>query len=92
MTVALNQPVPDFSALATSGQSIQLAKLSGQNVVLYFYPKDATPFCTIESRAFRNAFSDFKKCDCVILGVSKDTLAHHEKFKKSHSLPFELIW
>lgn len=87
----LNQPVDNFSAAATSDTSIQLADLAGQQVVVYFYPKDNTPGCTTESQDFRDLHEQFTAANTVILGVSRDTLRVHENFKAKHNFPFELI-
>ena len=87
----LNQPVDNFSADATSDTSIQLADLAGQQVVVYFYPKDNTPGCTTESQDFRDLHEQFTAANTVILGVSRDTLRVHENFKAKHNFPFELI-
>lgn len=65
--------------------------LKGQHLVLYFYPKDLTPGCTIESKDFRDHLKDFEKLNTRIIGVSRDSMASHEKFKKDCGLPFELI-
>lgn len=86
-----NKAVPDFSASATSDQTVCLAKLRGKNVVIYFYPKDNTPGCTMEGKDFRDQFADFQQEDTVILGVSADSLTKHENFKAKHQFPFELI-
>ena len=87
----LGQPVPDFKMPATSDQAITLAALQGKKVVLYFYPKDATPGCTIESQNFRDAQDQFQRAGAIILGVSRDSLKSHEKFKQNECLPFELL-
>lgn len=75
----------------TSGKMLALADYAGKYVVLYFYPKDSTPGCTIESIGFSNHFKDFVQVNTVILGVSKDGLNSHEKFKAKYHMPFELI-
>lgn len=87
----LNRVVADFKAEATGNQTIQLKALRGQNVVIYFYPKDSTPGCTTEGQDFRDLHSKFRRQKTVILGVSRDSLASHEKFKAKQSFPFELI-
>lgn len=87
----LNQPIENFTAAATSETIIQLADLAGQQVVLYFYPKDNTPGCTTESQDFRDLHEQFTAANTIILGVSRDTLRVHENFKAKHSFPFELI-
>lgn len=77
--------------LKTATGSIKLADYAGQYVVLYFYPKDSTPGCTIESQNFRDQEHAFKKHNAVILGVSKDSIKSHEKFAEKQCLPFPLI-
>ncbi len=90
-TPRLNRVVADFKCPATSGQTIQLKALRSTKVVLYFYPKDATPGCTTEGQDFRDLHAKFKRQNCVILGASRDSLASHEKFKAKHTFPFELL-
>jgi len=82
---------PAFSLDANTGEKITLAKLKGKRVVLYFYPMDNTPGCTIQACEFRDLQKDFKKQDTVVLGVSKDSLESHDKFKKDHNLNFPLL-
>jgi peroxiredoxin Q/BCP len=88
---ALNKVVPDFTCAATGGKTVQLKSLRGKKVVLYFYPKDSTPGCTTEGQDFRDLHADFKRAATVILGVSRDSLASHEKFKEKLKLPFDLL-
>ena len=90
-TIAIGKKVPDFRLPATGEQTIRLADLKGSNVVLYFYPKDSTPGCTLEGQDFRDQHSKFKRQKGIILGVSRDTLASHEKFKDKQAFPFELL-
>ncbi len=90
-TVAVGKKVPSFIAASTSGAKLKSADLMGRNVVLYFYPKDGTPGCTTEGQAFRDHHAAFRKLNTVILGVSRDGLAAHERFKTRHCFPFELI-
>lgn len=90
-TTTLNKPVPDFELPATSNTKIRLSNLKGKNVILYFYPKDDTPGCTRESQDFRDNDKKFAALNTVIIGISRDTLKSHEKFKATQSLPFELI-
>jgi thioredoxin-dependent peroxiredoxin len=90
-SIMVGQPVPAFHLPATSGKTLQLADFSGKNLVLYFYPKDSTPGCTTESRDFRDHSDDFAAHDTVILGISRDNLSSHEKFKGTECLPFELL-
>ena len=76
--------------LSTNG-TVNLSELKGKVIVLYFYPKNNTPGCTIESKSFRDHAEQFEALNAVIYGVSRDSLASHEKFKCKHSMPFELI-
>lgn len=87
----MNRVVADFSSQATGGKTIQLKELRGQNVVIYFYPKDSTPGCTLEGQDFRDLHGKFRRQNTVIFGVSRDSLASHEKFKTKQKFPFELI-
>ena len=87
----MNRVVADFKADATGGQQIRLKDLRGKNVVLYFYPKDSTPGCTTEGRDFSALHGKFKRATTVILGVSRDSVASHEKFKEKQGFPFDLL-
>jgi peroxiredoxin Q/BCP len=91
MAVAVDQPVADFQVQATSGQAVSLSALKGQQVVVYFYPKDNTPGCTTEGQDFRDSFAPFQAANTVVFGVSRDSLKTHENFKAKQSFPFELI-
>jgi peroxiredoxin Q/BCP len=91
MTVSLDQPVTDFQAQATSGQQVALSALKGQQVVIYFYPKDSTPGCTTEGQGFRDQYTEFQAANTQIFGVSRDSLKAHENFKAKQQFPFELI-
>jgi peroxiredoxin Q/BCP len=86
-----NRLVGNFKAVATRGKTIQLKELRGQNVVIYFYPKDNTSGCTLEGQDFRDLHARFKRQNTVILGVSRDSLASHEKFRDKQKFPFDLI-
>jgi len=86
----LGKKAPAFTMPTDGGGKISLKDLKGQKVVLYFYPKDDTPGCTKEACGFRDALPDFSKIDAVIIGVSKDTVAKHDKFKDKYDLPFTL--
>lgn len=88
---ALGRIVKDFKAPATGGETVQLKGLRGKKVVLYFYPKDMTPGCTNESRDFRDLHANFRRAGAVVLGVSRDSLHSHEKFREKHDLPFPLL-
>lgn len=82
---------PAFALDASTGGKVRLKDLAGKWVVLYFYPKDATPGCTAEAQAFRDAKSAFEERGAVILGVSKDSIASHQKFAEKHGLDFALL-
>ena len=82
---------PDFSLPSGAGQTITLKSLRGKQVVLYFYPKDDTPGCTKEACSFRDEITQIKKAHAVVLGVSTDGLASHQKFSKKYGLPFALL-
>jgi len=91
MPVSIDQPVPDFVAMATSGKDIDSSRLRGWKVVIYFYPKDDTPGCTLEGQGFRDSYEAFKAARTLVFGVSRDSIKSHEKFRCKYSLPFELI-
>jgi peroxiredoxin Q/BCP len=82
---------PDFTLQADDGRNVSLSDYRGKKVVLYFYPKDGTPGCTSEAIEFRNMTKDFEKEGAVIIGVSKDSIGSHRKFKQHHNLPFTLL-
>jgi len=88
---ALNRVVKDFKCAATDGKDVQLKSLRGKKVVLYFYPKDSTPGCTTQGQDFRDMHAKFKRQNTVILGVSRDSLASHEKFRSKQAFPFALL-
>ncbi|HEV8692502.1 MAG TPA: peroxiredoxin [Ideonella sp.] len=91
MTPALNKPLPELEAQATSGVKFTPQAFKGQTIVLYFYPKDNTPGCTTEAMQFRDQHKEFVKAGAVVFGVSRDNMASHDKFKQNLELPFELI-
>ena len=82
---------PAFSLKATDGTIVKLSELKGKPVVLYFYPKDDTPGCTKEACAFRDRFAEIRELGAVVLGVSADDVASHEKFSEKFSLNFPLL-
>ncbi|MEP1231179.1 MAG: peroxiredoxin, partial [Litorimonas sp.] len=82
----IGSPAPNFTLAANDGKDVSLNALSGQFVVLYFYPKDDTPGCTKEAIGFTEAKAEFDALGTVIIGVSKDTIAKHEKFITKHNL------
>ena len=91
MAIVVNKPLPEFEANATGGIKVSNTSHLGQVMVLYFYPKDNTPGCTTEAMQFRDHHKDFVKAGAVVLGVSRDNMVSHEKFKQNLELPFELI-
>ena len=82
---------PNFKLLSTGNKEIELNKLKSKYIVLYFYPKDDTPGCTLETKDFNKFLNKFKKEDCLIFGISKDDIKSHEKFKKKYSVKFDLL-
>jgi peroxiredoxin Q/BCP len=88
---SVGKQVPAFDMPATGGKNIRLADLKGRNLVLYFYPKDSTPGCTREGQDFRDHYRKFQALKTVVVGVSRDSLKSHEKFKTAQNFPFELI-
>ena len=90
MSVAVGKPAPDFTMPTDGDGEIKLTDLKGKKVVLYFYPKDDTSGCTKEAIAFRDHLADFEGAGAVIVGVSKDPIKSHDKFKTKHELNFTL--
>jgi peroxiredoxin Q/BCP len=89
--VKIGKKIANFSLPATGDKSLSLKDLKGSNVVLYFYPKDSTPGCTLEGQDFRDQHAAFRKANTVILGVSRDSLKSHENFRSKHEFPFDLL-
>ena len=89
--VSIGKKVPAFTLPATGDQTIKLSALKGKNIVLYFYPKDSTPGCTLEGQDFRDNIRKFSSRNTIILGVSRDKLTSHERFKEKQSFPFDLL-
>jgi thioredoxin-dependent peroxiredoxin len=83
--------LPDFELPATGNQRFQLSAFSGHPVVLYFYPRDNTPGCTVEGEQFRDLHGQFRAAGAAVFGISKDSLKSHEGFKKKMGFPFELL-
>ena len=90
MSVKPGDKAPDFTLPTDGGGSVSLSKLRGKPVVLYFYPKDDTSGCTAEACGFRDSFPDYGKTGATVIGVSRDPVASHDKFKKKYQLPFTL--
>jgi peroxiredoxin Q/BCP len=91
LKLRIGDAAPDFSAATHGGGMVSLAGFKGQNVVLYFYPRDDTPGCTKEACAFRDHFAEFQKRGAVVLGVSTDPVQSHGKFAAKYKLPFTLL-
>jgi peroxiredoxin Q/BCP len=91
MPLNIGDPAPSFKALTTSGEEISLENLQGKKVILYFYPKDDTPGCTKEACGFRDQWSRYQEQGITVLGVSKDSVASHQKFAQKYTLPFPLL-
>ena len=88
----INQQAPDFTTVDQDGENVSLARFRGdKNVVLYFYPKDDTPGCTIEANEFTGLIKEFAAADTVVLGVSKDSCEKHQQFINKHGLKVELL-
>jgi peroxiredoxin Q/BCP len=90
MSVEVGDKAPDFTLPTDGNGSLTLSQLKGKKVVLYFYPKDDTSGCTAEACGFRDSFPDYSGAGAVVIGISKDSVASHDKFKKKHGLPFIL--
>ncbi len=86
MTLSVGDKAPDFSLPGNGGTTLSLADFKGKNVVLYFYPKDDTPGCTTEAKDFTAMAGDFQAANTVVVGMSKDTAAKHDKFIAKHDL------
>lgn len=90
MSLSVGDPAPEFTMPTDGGGEVSLSALKGKPVVLYFYPRDDTPGCTKEACGFRDAMPDFSAIDAEIIGVSRDTVAKHDKFKAKYELNFTL--
>ncbi|HEU4616510.1 MAG TPA: peroxiredoxin [Gammaproteobacteria bacterium] len=89
--VTVGKKVPAFTAEATGGKTVSSKDLAGRPYVLYFYPKDDTPGCTAEGRGFKDRYDEFAARGIAVFGVSRDSVASHERFKEKYGFPFELI-
>jgi peroxiredoxin Q/BCP len=85
------KPAPDFEATTDAGERVKLSDFRGKTVVLYFYPKDDTPGCTLQGCGFRDTISEFEQRGAVVIGVSPDDQASHARFKRKYELPFTLL-
>jgi peroxiredoxin Q/BCP len=90
MSLTIGDKAPDFTIATDGGGTFCLSEMVGHNVIIYFYPKDDTPGCTKEACEFRDSLPDFSKSSSKIIGISKDTVAKHDKFKSKYELPFTL--
>jgi peroxiredoxin Q/BCP len=89
--VSIGKKVTNFSLPATGDKTLSLKDFSGSHLVVYFYPKDSTPGCTLEGQDFRDRYKQFRKAGADILGVSRDSLKSHENFKAKQGFPFDLL-
>ena len=89
--VSEGEPAPEFSATTDAGERVSLSDFRGKPVVLYFYPRDETPGCTMQARGIRDAYAEFERAGAVVLGVSPDDEASHVNFKEKYDLPFTLL-
>ena len=90
-TMTLNKEVPAFSGVANQGRAVSSSELRGRPYVIYFYPKDDTPGCTLEGQDFARAYEQIKRLGGEVIGVSKDSLQSHDKFCAKYELPFPLV-
>ena len=88
---AIGKGAPKFSLPATGDKTLQLKDFLGKNLVLYFYPRDSTPGCTLEAQQFRDHYPSFKKLNTEILGISRDSLRSHENFKAREAFEYDLL-
>lgn len=92
MALKIGKKAPDFTLPSTSGKNFSLSKdCNGKACIIYFYPKDFTKVCTAEACDFRDQFAAFRDLDIPVLGISRDDMATHLRFKKEYKLPFELL-
>ncbi|HEX6292707.1 MAG TPA: thioredoxin-dependent thiol peroxidase [Herpetosiphonaceae bacterium] len=87
----VGDPAPDFTLKSDAGEDVTLSSFRGRPVILYWYPKDDTPGCTVEACSFRDAYGEFQRAGAAVLGVSADDTRSHQKFKTKYSLPFTLL-
>ena len=89
--MTIGDQIPNLTVVTTVNDALKLRSLKGQNLVLYFYPKDNTAGCTTQGQNFRDTYTEFKKADCEILGVSRESIKSHQNFINKHEFPFDLI-
>ena len=87
----IGDSIPSLTVATTQNEALDLKSLKGKNLILYFYPKDNTPGCTTQGQNFRDAYKDFKKANCEILGVSRESIKSHQNFINKHEFPFDLV-
>jgi peroxiredoxin Q/BCP len=91
LPVEEGKPAPDFTLESDTGEAVTLSSLRGSPVILYFYPKDDTPGCTLQACDIRDAWGEFEATGATVLGVSPDSVSSHEKFREKYDLPFTLL-
>ncbi len=89
--VSIGKKVAEFSVPATGDKTLSLSDFKDKNLVIYFYPKDSTPGCTLEGQNFRDLYAEFQDANTEILGVSRDSLKRHDNFKAKQCFPFDLL-
>jgi peroxiredoxin Q/BCP len=90
-TLSIGKTLPDFESVCTGNKTFKLSDYRGSYVIIYFYPKDSTPGCTLEGQAFRDNIEKFTTLNTVLFGISRDTLRAHENFKSKQAFPFDLL-
>ena len=91
MSKITQKRAPNFKLPSTNTHNFELNKIKSKYKVLYFYPKDNTPGCTVETKDFNSLLSQFKKLDCEVIGISKDSMESHEKFRDKFKIKFDLV-
>ncbi len=91
MALKVGDKIPSFTSIDSKGHSFDIAKYIGKPLVIYFYPKDDTPGCTIQACTFRDKYEDFKALGAEVIGISSDSLKSHQKFASRYKLPFILL-
>jgi peroxiredoxin Q/BCP len=91
MSAAVNQPAPDFVLPGADGTPLQLSALRGRKVVLFFYPRDDSPVCTVQACAFRDAYEELTTAGAEVVGVSSDSAESHRRFAAKRELPFPIV-